>query len=153
MAIIKCPECGRDVSNKAEKCIHCGYPLHQEAAAPQNPGEADSKNRINLDDPGYNSSSPGQVVVQNNKAKILWVILGTIAMIAIAVGIVMYNGNKSKSDNNDNTYYSHNNCMFIGYADPNHPLNGQSKVSTEPKYGYRPVYVNRDDIYNTYHFH
>ena len=54
MAIIKCPECGRDVSNKAEKCIHCGYPLHQAAAAPQNPGEADSKNRINLDDPGYN---------------------------------------------------------------------------------------------------
>lgn len=28
MAIIKCPECGRDVSNKAEKCIHCGYPLN-----------------------------------------------------------------------------------------------------------------------------
>lgn len=60
-------------------------------------------------------------------------------MIAIAVGIVMHNGNKSKSDNNDNTYYSHDNCMFIGYADPNRPLNGQSKVSTEPKYGYRPV--------------
>ena len=100
MALIKCPECGRDVSNKAEKCIHCGYPLHQAAAAPQNPGEADSKNRINLDDPGYNSSSPGQVVVQNNKANILWVILGTIAMIAIAVGIVMHNGNKSKNNGN-----------------------------------------------------
>lgn len=27
MSLIKCPECGKDVSNLAEKCIHCGYPL------------------------------------------------------------------------------------------------------------------------------
>lgn len=27
MAIIKCPECGKEISDKAEKCIHCGYPL------------------------------------------------------------------------------------------------------------------------------
>lgn len=27
MALIKCPECGKDVSNKATACIHCGYPL------------------------------------------------------------------------------------------------------------------------------
>lgn len=25
MALIKCPECGKQVSNKAEACIHCGY--------------------------------------------------------------------------------------------------------------------------------
>ena len=24
MAIIKCPECGQDISDKAKKCIHCG---------------------------------------------------------------------------------------------------------------------------------
>lgn len=27
MALIKCQECGREVSDKAEMCIHCGYPL------------------------------------------------------------------------------------------------------------------------------
>ena len=27
MALIKCPECGGQVSDKAEVCIHCGYPL------------------------------------------------------------------------------------------------------------------------------
>ena len=27
MALIKCPECKREVSNKAEACIHCGYPI------------------------------------------------------------------------------------------------------------------------------
>ncbi len=27
MALIKCPECGKEVSDKAPQCIHCGYPL------------------------------------------------------------------------------------------------------------------------------
>lgn len=27
MALINCPECGREVSDKAEHCIHCGFPL------------------------------------------------------------------------------------------------------------------------------
>lgn len=27
MALIICPECGREISNKAPQCIHCGYPL------------------------------------------------------------------------------------------------------------------------------
>ena len=28
MAIINCPECGKEISDKAEKCVHCGYPLN-----------------------------------------------------------------------------------------------------------------------------
>lgn len=27
MALITCPECGGKISDKAETCIHCGYPL------------------------------------------------------------------------------------------------------------------------------
>lgn len=27
MAMIKCPECGKDISDKAMACIHCGYPI------------------------------------------------------------------------------------------------------------------------------
>lgn len=27
MALINCPECNKEVSDKAEVCIHCGYPL------------------------------------------------------------------------------------------------------------------------------
>ena len=30
MAIIKCPECGQDVSDKARICIHCGITLNEE---------------------------------------------------------------------------------------------------------------------------
>lgn len=28
MALIKCPECGKKVSEKANACIHCGYPIN-----------------------------------------------------------------------------------------------------------------------------
>ena len=27
MSLIKCPECGKEISDKAEKCPGCGYPL------------------------------------------------------------------------------------------------------------------------------
>jgi len=25
MALVKCPECGKEISEKAQKCVHCGY--------------------------------------------------------------------------------------------------------------------------------
>ncbi len=28
MALIKCPECGKQISNMADECPHCGYPLN-----------------------------------------------------------------------------------------------------------------------------
>lgn len=30
MAMIQCPECGQEISDKAKKCIHCGKVLIEE---------------------------------------------------------------------------------------------------------------------------
>ena len=30
MSLIKCPECGKEISDKSKVCIHCGFPLHEE---------------------------------------------------------------------------------------------------------------------------
>lgn len=30
MAIIKCPECGQEISDQSRNCIHCGYPLKKQ---------------------------------------------------------------------------------------------------------------------------
>lgn len=30
MALIKCPECGKSISDKSDRCIHCGYPIYLE---------------------------------------------------------------------------------------------------------------------------
>lgn len=27
MSLINCPECEKEISDKSEKCIHCGYPI------------------------------------------------------------------------------------------------------------------------------
>lgn len=37
MALIKCPECGKEISDKSKQCIHCGYPL--ELLTEQSPKE------------------------------------------------------------------------------------------------------------------
>ena len=29
MALIKCPECGENISDKSQTCIHCGFPINQ----------------------------------------------------------------------------------------------------------------------------
>ena len=30
MALVKCPECGKEIFDKAVACIHCGYPFNRE---------------------------------------------------------------------------------------------------------------------------
>lgn len=30
MALIKCPECGKEISDKSSACIHCGFPLKKQ---------------------------------------------------------------------------------------------------------------------------
>lgn len=29
MALIKCPECGKEISDRAQACIHCGCPINK----------------------------------------------------------------------------------------------------------------------------
>lgn len=29
MSLIKCPECGREISDKSDKCIGCGFPIKE----------------------------------------------------------------------------------------------------------------------------
>ena len=53
MALIKCPECGNSISDKAEKCPHCGLPAsyfpNSKVSLPDEPtGEIDYKNLGNL---------------------------------------------------------------------------------------------------------
>ena len=36
MALIKCPECGREISDKAVACIHCGYPIATQKLSKEN---------------------------------------------------------------------------------------------------------------------
>ena len=44
MALIKCPECGKEISNQAQACIHCGYPIKSVLA---DNGSTDTTNNAN----------------------------------------------------------------------------------------------------------
>ena len=37
MALVNCIECGKEVSDQAPKCPHCGYPLQQRTLEQQKP--------------------------------------------------------------------------------------------------------------------
>jgi flagellar basal body-associated protein FliL len=67
MALIHCPECGLIVSDEADVCIHCGYPLKKKREESQEEIPAESENTaqdiqsVNLD-----SISPIQTPIQDN---------------------------------------------------------------------------------------
>jgi len=44
MALIKCPECGTEISDKAEKCPKCAFPIKPETNT--SPKKSDSKPEI-----------------------------------------------------------------------------------------------------------
>ncbi len=37
MALVKCPDCGKEVSSRSEKCIHCGCPLSNDEKVLEEP--------------------------------------------------------------------------------------------------------------------
>lgn len=45
MALIKCPECGKEISDKAFVCISCGYPLNSEQTSSLN--SSSTSNQLN----------------------------------------------------------------------------------------------------------
>ena len=101
MTLIKCPECGRDISDRAEKCIHCGYPLHQTAGVPEKSKEENhaenqtyvensNDNQREWIDPGVDHNNANATVpVQSNKN----IVKGIIGLVIVAViSYILYTG-------------------------------------------------------------
>ena len=59
MALIKCPECGKEVSDKAAACIHCGYPIASNAQHQQEQVVKVLKNVYTPTSPAPAPVSPG----------------------------------------------------------------------------------------------
>jgi len=64
VALIKCPECERDVSSKATACPHCGYPIERMAQGPR----------------------PVQVIEQTGRR---WKAIRALGRLVILVGLVV----------------------------------------------------------------
>lgn len=69
MALIKCPECGKDVSDQAEKCPNCGHPINGTAV---HPAVSDKENHAS----------------QGNRKKVLIGLV--VAVVVVIVAVVAY---------------------------------------------------------------
>ena len=89
MALIKCPECGKEISDKASACIHCGYPI-------SNIIENETKDNIQ-----------DEIIFKNNKSnKILYISLVVAAIIIFILTICLIPKDEKKQEEDHNEEYS-----------------------------------------------
>lgn len=68
MALIKCPECGKEISDKAHTCVHCGYPLIEVIAS----GDVRIKMPNNIVDGVVGFFSSKRAAVKDQCGQIRW---------------------------------------------------------------------------------
>lgn len=76
MSLIKCKECGKEISDQSEQCIHCGY---------KNKPQKEPKKTKNF-----------------NK-KTMYIILGTVVVISIIIGTVLLKPFTDSDNSNEST--------------------------------------------------
>ena len=79
MALIKCPECGKEISDQAENCPNCGYPIKNQSTNNVNNNQQNS-NKLN--------NSQKTIVALNKKTK--YIIAGAVCCLVILIGALFY---------------------------------------------------------------
>ena len=64
MGLIKCPECGKEISDKADVCIGCGFPIKKYVENRENYSESKNEEQTTVDDGIIVCKSCGE---KNNK--------------------------------------------------------------------------------------
>ena len=88
MALIKCPECGQSISDKASKCPKCGYPIQEYLSS-----NAEETRTENVNDPSVNTESSTdiqQVPIQKKSKKKLVVALLVVCVAFVAALAVIF---------------------------------------------------------------
>ena len=101
MAIIKCIECGNDVSDKAESCPHCGYPVNKTIEESNLDKTVIQTNQLNDDEfkkRKIEQSNLKRKVLENKKY--LGILIGIVVCIIIVIVIVMLRGNEDYANAN-----------------------------------------------------
>ena len=103
MAMIKCPGCGQEISDKAKKCVHCGRVLIEDKPVTKICSDCGKENPIDatectycgcpFDETVVAETSPVQTAQAKKPKKNLKKIIIPIvaAVVVIAVGLIIYN--------------------------------------------------------------
>ena len=81
MALIRCPECDREVSDIAKNCPHCGFPLHIIENVTEEPQKSD---RVHYSRP--NGTLPKREEKPKKKKTWIWIVLG-IFVLFVLIGL------------------------------------------------------------------
>ena len=85
MALIKCPDCGKEVSDRSGKCIYCGCPISNPHAEDENTIK-EKENKIEDEYiVGYRAFGPGGIIAIYILAFILGIIINVIAVLLITL--------------------------------------------------------------------
>lgn len=109
MALIKCPECGKEISDKANSCIHCGYPIiHTPKADNSEKSEyitsndfSEEFNKQTIDQKEFNPAesfrekSADADSIRTKKSHIKTGIVVAIIAIVICVAVIIFSNNHS----------------------------------------------------------
>jgi len=82
MALISCPECSKQISDKAERCIRCGTPIRQQSISDRN----------------INTSNP-IVAEELQISSSQWFVIGAVVFSVIVLSIIYYNLDSITSTN------------------------------------------------------
>ncbi len=102
MALIKCSECGKEVSSQATACPHCGCPVAVSLKDSIPPAEPQSAGAVPTPTPGAAPAQPSSAVSQQQKqggkAAGCLVILVVVALIAWIADMAGCNSETKHSD-------------------------------------------------------
>lgn len=80
MALIKCPECGKEISDASTACIHCGYPISK------NP-DVQKKVKSNIENK-EKETPKSEAEEEKTKAGCIWIGFAAIILLFFAIGIM-----------------------------------------------------------------
>lgn len=107
MALIKCPECGKEISDKSTNCIHCGCPIDNiENLSEAMNDSLDVKNEKSKKD-NHISSNNSSTVQKPNTTKSSNMGCGVIiAIIAVLLCLLMALSGNNSSSKYSSDYYN-----------------------------------------------
>lgn len=103
MALIQCPECGKEVSENAENCIHCGYPLSKLYTNQINVSETQNTYANNQENAQYKAAT---YTPEKPKKSILGILALVFSLIGCTfiIGLILAIIDLCKKDGRDKGY-------------------------------------------------
>ncbi len=95
MALIKCPECGKEISDQANECVHCGHPISTQPK----PSKEITPKESNIVAGSGITQEPTKAIktfLKNKKAVTAMIITVVVIVLAIIAACAIYNSHMEK---------------------------------------------------------